>query len=75
MYVIVPICSLCNKVQDEGFSADERSAWVPLNVYSAKYGLLPGEIWGAHTECPDCGGQYEQFMAHHHFQSMPSLPA
>lgn len=75
MYVIVPMCCFCHRVQDEAFSAGEHNAWMPLNAYRAKYGLLPGEIWSAHTECPDCGRQYEQFMAHHHFRSMPSLPA
>jgi len=76
MYVVVPMCCFCDKVQDGEYRGDQHPAWVPLRVYRAKYGLLPEEIWGAHTECPDCGGQYEQFMAHNQqFAAPPSLPA
>lgn len=74
MYVVVPICCFCEKVQDGG-GAGEQGRWVPMKDYRAKYGLLPEEIWGSHTDCPDCSRQYEQFMAHTHFESVPSLPA
>lgn len=60
MYVVVPTCSFCGRVQDEDGSAGGR--WVSLPDYRAKYGLLPGEIWGAHTDCPECDRQVEQFV-------------
>jgi hypothetical protein len=74
MYVVVPICSICERVRDEAGESG-GGQWLPLRDYRTKYGLLPGEIWGAHTECPSCAGQYERVMAANLFKSMPSLPA
>lgn len=62
MFVVVPICSFCERVRDEqGAKGDGR--WMPMKEYQDKYGLLREEVWASHTECPSCSQQYEQFVA------------
>ncbi|ALA58426.1 hypothetical protein [Nitrospira moscoviensis] len=63
MYVVVPICCFCEQVLDEDVGG-AAPRWVPLKDYRAKYGLLAGEVWVSHTECPSCSGQYAELMAH-----------
>lgn len=63
MYVVVPVCCFCEKVRDDDCRGD--AAWVSLKEYRAKYGLLPGEVWGSHTECPSCGSHYDQLVSRH----------
>ncbi len=72
MYVVVPICFFCERVQDNTGTASGEGPWMALKTYQCRYGLLPEEIWGAHTDCPDCASQYAQCMAHRAF--MHTLP-
>lgn len=72
MYVIIPRCSFCERVQDNSGTAVGQGPWIPLKTYQSKYGFLPAEIWSAHTDCPDCAPQYAQFMARSNFgESLP----
>lgn len=75
MYVVLPRCSFCERVQDISSTAVEQGRWMPLKTYQLMYGLLPEEIWSTHTDCPDCGPEFAHLMDRNYFESVPSLPA
>jgi hypothetical protein len=73
MYVVVPTCWFCEKVQDNDGTGAADGAWVPLKTYRLKYGLQPDEIWGSHTDCPDCAMSYDKYRAHSTSMDTPTL--
>jgi len=74
MYVVVPICCFCEQVLDDD-GGGAAIGWMPLKDYRAKYGLLAGEIWASHTECPSCSGQYAQLIARGHSAAVHAMSA
>jgi len=74
MYVFIPTCVFCERVQDNHTVAGQ-SSWMAVKDYQRKYNLLPEQIWSAHTDCPDCAPQYALLMARHQVGLQPLLAA
>lgn len=54
MVRVVPMCELCRRVRDDGFSARGAHCWVDFPSYLARHVVAPSQVRFSRNYCSEC---------------------
>ena len=64
MVRVVPMCELCRRVRDEGYSARGANCWVDFPSYLARHVVSPAQVRFSRNYCSECRLSYDIFKAY-----------
>ena len=62
MSPVVPKCSICRRVRDDGGTEVGQETWGGLQDFLIKYDLRPIDVDFSHTFCPECAQAYRNAL-------------
>ncbi|HKW86724.1 MAG TPA: hypothetical protein VJM82_06620 [Nitrospiraceae bacterium] len=62
MNPVVPKCSLCRRVRDDGGTEAGQGTWSDLRGFLIKYDIRPIDVDFSQTFCPECDQAYRNAL-------------
>ncbi len=59
MVRVIPMCGLCRRVRDDGFSAMGATRWIDFHHYLARHVVAPSQVKFSSGYCSECLMSYE----------------
>ena len=59
MVRVIPMCGLCRRVRDDGFSARDTTSWVDFPSYLTRHVVPPSQVQFSSEYCGECRLSYD----------------